>query len=174
MKKSIVAVMLAGALSAGMLAGCGNNAQAQAQADAAAAEAAVSEAVDVAVSEAVDEAVAEEVVSEAVEAASEITFVDGFYANSGDEDFMIAFYENAPGDVCYINDGTNEVLAEYTVEDATLADGTAYLLVTVGNTQLGYVDDGTDCALIDADGNVYAAAHLSEEEADSLYEMLSQ
>ena len=105
-------------LLACMLTACGNqNAQAQqAQQDAAAAE----EVVEEAVAEEVVEDAAEEVVEEAVEeevaeAASDITYVDGFYANDGESDFMIAFYENAPGDVCYVNDGTNEVLAEYTV-----------------------------------------------------------
>ncbi len=170
MKKQIVAVMVAGVLGAGMLAGCGNNAQAQAQAQAEATAAAVDAAVDAVVEEAVTEAVDEA----AAEAASEISFVDGFYANDGESDFIIAFYEDAPGDVCYVNDGETEVLAEYTVENATLDDGTAYILITVGNTQLGYVDDGTDCALIDTDGNVYAAAHLSEEEADAIYEALNQ
>ncbi len=114
--------------------------------------------------------VAGETVDDA-EATSDITYVDGYYANDGaGNDFMIAFYEGAAGDVCYVNDGTSEVLAEYSVEDATMEDGTAYILVTVGQTQLGYVDDGTDVAIITEDGNVYAAAHLSEEEADALYE----
>ncbi len=166
MKKSIVAVMLAGVLGAGMLTGCGNNAQAQAQA---AADQAATE-----VAEAVAEEVAEEAVDQAVAEASDIAFVDGFYANDGTNDFYIAFYENAPGDVCYVSDGENEVLAEYTVEEAELDDGTAYLVVNVGNTHLGYIDDGTDVALIDEDGNVYAAAHLTEEEADALYEACAQ
>lgn len=175
MKKRVVAVMLAGVLGVGMLTACGNQ-NAQAQQDAAAADAAAEEVVEEAVAEEVVEDAAEEVVEEAVEeevaeAASDITYVDGFYANNGESDFMIAFYENAPGDVCYVNDGTNEVLAEYTVEEATLDDGTAYLLVTVGQTQLGYYEDGEDIYMVDTDGNVYAAGRLTEEEADTLYEM---
>lgn len=163
MKKRMVALMLSAVVAVGMLAGCGEK-----KAEEQAVEELSSE-----IDAAVDEAVAEEVVEEAVEEeVSEISYVDGFYANDGSSDFIIAFYENAPGDVCYINDGTNEVLAEYVVEEAALDDGTAYYLVTVGGTQLGYIDDGDNVAIIDTDGNLYAAAHLSEEEADSIYQAL--
>ena len=105
--------------------------------------------------------------------AGDVTYVDGFYANSGDSDFMIAFYEGAAGDVAYVNDGTDEVFAEYTVEQAQLDDGTEYLLVNVGATQLGYYEDGDDVYLVDSDGNIYAAAHLTEEEADELAQKAS-
>ncbi len=161
--------MLSAVVAAGMLAGCGNSTQAQV--DQAVAE--INSEIDAAVDEAVAEEVVEEAVEEEVaEAVSDITYVDGFYANDGSNDFIIAFYENAPGDVCYLSDGTNEVLAEYVVEDATLDDGTAYYLVTVGATQLGYIDDGDNVAIIDTDGNLYAAAHLSEEEADTIYQAI--
>ncbi len=104
-----------------------------------------------------------------------ITFVDGFYANDGNgNDFMIAFYEGDAGDIAYLNDGTDEVFAEYTVEKAALDAGTEYLLVTVGNTQLGYVEDGEDLYLIDSEGTVYAAGRLSEEEADEIYEAVKK
>ena len=104
-----------------------------------------------------------------------ITFVDGFYANDGNgNDFMIAFYEGDAGDIAYLNDGTDEVFAEYTVEKASLDAGTEYLLVTVGNTQLGYVEDGEDLYLIDSEGTVYAAERLSEEEADEIYEAVKK
>ena len=43
--------------------------------------------------------------------------------------------------------------------------------MTVGQTQLGYYEDGEDIYLVDVDGNVYAAGRLTEEEADTLYEM---
>ncbi len=102
------------------------------------------------------------------EGAADIKFVDGFYANDGSSDFMIAFYEGAAGDVAYVNDGSNEVLAEYVVEKAELDDGTEYYIVTVGNTQLGYYEEGSDVYLIDDEGNIYAAAHLTEAEADEL------
>ena len=154
MKKRVVAIMLSMVVAAGMLAGCGNNQAAEVQ-----------QAADE-VEQAVDEAAAE--VEEAAE-VSEISYVDGYYANNGESDFIIAFYENAPGDVCYLSDGETQLLAEYSVDEAALDDGTAYYLVTVGNTQLGYADDGENVAIIDTDGNVYAAAHLSEEEADEIY-----
>lgn len=112
--------------------------------------------------------------SDTAEVDSDISFVDGFYANDGSGDFMIAFYEGSVGDVAYINDGTDEAIAEYTVEEAYTEDGDEYLLVTVGALQLGYVEDGDDIYLIDDEGNVYAAARLSEEEADALYSAVSQ
>ncbi|MCR5251428.1 MAG: hypothetical protein K6E50_12565 [Lachnospiraceae bacterium] len=104
------------------------------------------------------------------EDAGEVSYVDGFYANDGNgNDFVIAFYEGAAGDVAYVSDGTDEVLAEYTVSEAELDDGTVYYIVSVGNTALGYYEDGDDVYLIDGDSNVYAAAHLSEAEADEIY-----
>ena len=109
------------------------------------------------------------------ESSDDISFVDGFYATDGNSsDFMIAFYEGSAGDIAYVNDGTNEVFAEYTVENAQLDDGTEYLLVTVGNTQIGYIEDGDDIYLIDDEGNVYGAARLTEEEADALAEAASK
>ncbi len=103
------------------------------------------------------------------ESDDDVSFVDGFYAtDENDNDFMIAFYEGSAGDIAYVNDGTDEVFAEYTVENAQLDDGTEYLLVTVGNTQLGYFEDGDDIYLVDADGTIYGAARLTESEAEAL------
>ncbi|MBR6328554.1 MAG: hypothetical protein IKR68_02780 [Lachnospiraceae bacterium] len=111
---------------------------------------------------------------ESSDASGDVTFVDGFYATDANgNDFMIAFYEGAAGDVAYVNDGTDEVFAEYTVENASLDDGTEYLLVTVGQTQLGYYEDGSDIYMVDADGQVYGAARLTEEEADALAQAAS-
>lgn len=105
----------------------------------------------------------------------DIRFVDGFYANNGNgSDFMIAFYESDAGDVAYVNDGTNEVFAEYTVESAQLDDGTEYLLVTVGATQIGYIESESDIYLVDDEGNIYGAARLTEEEADAIAAAVSQ
>lgn len=108
------------------------------------------------------------------EAASDVSYVDGFYANNGNDDFMIFFYESADGDVAYVNDGTNEAFAAYTVENAELDDGTPYLLVTVGNLQLGYYEDGDDVYLITDDGSVYAAGRLTEAEAEELHSIVNQ
>ncbi len=105
---------------------------------------------------------------------SDIKYVDGFYAADGQgKDFMIAFYENAPGDLAYVNDGTNEVVAEYTVEKQNLEDGTEYLLVNLGNTKLGYYEEGSNVYLIDNDGHVYAAARLTEEQIDKLHDIVT-
>ena len=106
--------------------------------------------------------------------ADDITYVDGFYANDGASDFMIAFFEGSAGDVAYVNDGKNEAFAQYTVEEATTDEGDAYLLVTVGGTQLGYVEDGDDIYLIDDEGNAYTAARLTEAEAEELYNMVTK
>ncbi len=165
MKKKFLALVLAGAMSMAVLAGCGDDGAAEAV-----------DTVDAAADEVVEDA--KEEVTEAADAAQEaadITFVDGFYANDGNgSDFIIAFYEGAAGDVAYVNDGTNEAIAEYVVENATLDDGTEYLLVTVGQTQLGYVEDGEDLYLIDDEGNIYAAGRLTEAEADEIYNALQQ
>ena len=163
MKKKVLAMMLATVMACGALAGCGGSAAAAPAAAETAEDAGDVEEADADVEEAADDA------------AADVTYVDGFYANDGEgNDFMIAFYEGAAGDVAYVNDGTNEALAEYVVEDATLDDGTAYLLVTVGNTVLGYIEDGDDIYIIDADGNLYAAGRLSEEEADAIYTAVTQ
>ncbi len=111
----------------------------------------------------------------AVVDTSDITYVDGYYANDGNgNDFIIAFYETPNGDVAYVNDGTDEVLAEYTVEDATTADGVDYSLVTVGNLKMGYVADGEDVLIITEDDEVYAAAPLEESEAEALVAAVQQ
>ena len=170
MKKKVLAMMLATVMACGALAGCGGSAAAAPAAAETAEDAGDVEEADADVEEA--DADVEEA---ADDAAADVTYVDGFYANDGEgNDFMIAFYEGAAGDVAYVNDGTNEALAEYVVEDATLDDGTAYLLVTVGNTVLGYIEDGDDIYIIDADGNLYAAGRLSEEEADAIYTAVTQ
>ncbi|OON87382.1 hypothetical protein BXO88_03665 [Oribacterium sp. C9] len=109
------------------------------------------------------------------DANSDVKYVDGFYATDGNgSDFMIAFYEGAAGDVAYINDGSDEAVAEYSVEKANLDDGTEYLLVTVGQTKIGYVENGDDLYIVDSDGNIYGAARLSEEEADALYQAVAK
>lgn len=178
MKKKLLAMVLAGAMSVAVLTGCSDDTAAttvdtvEAAADEVVEDAAeeVEEAADE-VAEDVEEAAEE--VAEDVEEASDITFVDGFYANDGNgSDFIIAFYEGAAGDVAYVNDGTNEAIAEYVVENATLDDGTEYLLVTVGQTQIGYIEDGDDLYLVDDEGNIYAAGRLTEAEADEIYNAL--
>ncbi|MBR6256761.1 MAG: hypothetical protein IKR23_05210 [Lachnospiraceae bacterium] len=105
--------------------------------------------------------------SEGVE-TEDVIFVDGFYATDGSAEFALAFYETSDGDVAYITDGEEEVFAEYTVEPAETDGGDEYLLVTVGNLSLGYIEDGDDIYLIDEDGNIYGAARLTEEEAAQL------
>lgn len=152
MKKKLLAMMIVGVMGAAMLAGCGG-----------------SEEADVA-DASVQEEVQDEVQADNDEAAgTEVTFVDGFYAADGNgSDFMIAFYEGAAGDIAYVNDGTGEVFAEYIVENAQLDDGTEYLLVTVGAMQMGYLENGEDIYLITDDGEMYAAARLTEEEADAI------
>ncbi len=105
---------------------------------------------------------------------SDISYVDGYYANSGSDDFMIFFYESSDGDVAYVNDGTNEAFAEYTVENAELDDGTPFLLVTVGNLQLGYISDGSDTYIVTEDGKSYAAKSLTEAEAEELHSIVTQ
>lgn len=152
MKKKLLTMMIVGVMGAAMLAGCGGSEEADV------ADASVQDEVQDEVQEDNDEA-----------AGTEVTFVDGFYAADGNgSDFMIAFYEGAAGDIAYVNDGTGEVFAEYIVENAQLDDGTEYLLVTVGAMQMGYLENGEDIYLITDDGEMYAAARLTEEEADAI------
>ncbi len=101
----------------------------------------------------------------AEEEASDVSFVDGFYATDGDAEFVLAFYESADGDVAYITDGNKEAFAAYTVENDVTDEGNDYLLVTVGDLTLGYVEDGDDIYLVDDEGNIYGAARLTEEQA---------
>ncbi len=168
MKKKLLTVIMASALSVSMICACGGGDSA---ADTAPAE---STAADTTAEEdaAEEDAAAED--SGDTEAASDVTYVDGFYANNGGKDFMIFFYETASGDLAYVNDGTDEAIAEYTVEEDSLDDGTTYLLVTVGNTKLGYYEEGNDIYLVDDEGSVYAAARLTEAEAEELHSMVTQ
>ncbi|XME02320.1 hypothetical protein QYZ88_016865 [Lachnospiraceae bacterium C1.1] len=113
--------------------------------------------------------------SDTADSSSEPVFVDGYYANDGNgHDFMIAFYEVDGKDMAYVNDGTDEAVAEYTVENATTDDGTDFLLVTVGGLTLGYVQDGDDVYIVDSEGTSYAAGQLSEAEANELYNAVKQ
>lgn len=174
MKKRFVCVWMTGMIGAALLTGCGGSGDSTAAASAttAATEAATVAETAAMTTEAAEEETAEASTEEAA-AADGISYVDGYYAADGNgSDFIIAFYEGAAGDVAYVNDGTNEALAEYTVEEAQTEDGTDYYLITVGSTSLGYYTDGTDYYLIDTDGNVYAAQALTEEEADSIYNAL--
>ena len=172
MKKRMLALLMVGVMAAFGLTACGGNDTAAA----AAADTAEEVTADAEVDAAAEEEVAADDSADAEAGDITVSYVDGFYANDGQgNDFIIAFYEGDAGDLAYVNDGSNEVFAEYVVEDGTMEDGTAYYLVTVGQTQLGYVDNGgEDVAIVDAEGNVYAAAHLSEEEADAIYEALQQ
>ncbi len=181
MKKKIFMTLVAAAMAATVFTACGGGEAAPAPA----AEEAAEETEEVAEAEAEEteeveaeaeetEEVEEEAAEGEEEVASDISYVDGFYANDGTKDFMIAFYESSDGDVAYVNDGENEAFAEYTVEEDTTDDGTAYLLVTVGGLKLGYIEDGDDIYLVDDEGSVYAAARLSEEEAEELHSIVTQ
>ncbi|MGN1022308.1 MAG: hypothetical protein ACI4OJ_02320 [Lachnospiraceae bacterium] len=173
MKKRFVCVLMTGILGAALMTGCGGSGDTSAEAvsTAAAAEADTEEVVT---TEAAEEETTEEETTEAdteeTASSDEVTYVDGYYANDGNgNDFIIAFFEGAAGDVAYISDGTNEALAEYTVEEAQTDSGTDYYLITVGDTALGYYTDGSDYYLVDANGNIYTAAALSEDEAVAIY-----
>lgn len=105
---------------------------------------------------------------------ADIKYVDGFYAADGQgKDFYIAFYEGGAGDLAYVNDGKDEVVAAYTVEKQNLDDGTEYLLVNVGNTKLGYYEEGANIFLIDNDGHVYNAARLTEDQIEKLHSIVT-
>ena len=105
----------------------------------------------------------------------ELAYVDGVYANDGNgRDFIILFYTSDDGEYAYVHDGTEEAIAQYTVEDAELEDGTEYEVVTVGGLSIGYIDDGDDVYIVDMDdGTIYAASHLTEDEAEGFYSILN-
>ena len=105
----------------------------------------------------------------------ELAYVDGAYANDGNgRDFVILFYTSDDGEYAYVHDGTDEAIAQYTVEEAELDDGTEYEVVTVGGLSIGYIDDGDDVYIVDLDdGTIYAAAHLTEDEAEQFYSILN-
>ncbi len=171
MKKKLLAELMAGDLGAALLTGCGGSKDTK-------KEETKTEAADKTEDKAEDKAEAETEAADDAEGASEdgaavpVTFVDGFYASNGSDDFVIAFYTAENGaELAYVNDGENEVIAEYAVEKATLDDGTEYLVVGVGQTFLGYYEDEENVYLIDDEGNVYIADHLTEEEAETLAEI---
>lgn len=105
----------------------------------------------------------------------DIRFVDAFYANNGQgQDFMIVFYESKDGDIAYVHDGKDEAFAPYKVEKATTENGTEYYMVNVGETSLGYYEEGDNIYLIDDEGTVYAAGRLTEEQAEELHKIVKQ
>ena len=165
MKKKLVAMIMVCVLGAFAITACGDE-----------ADTAATETKEVVETE--NEAEVEVEASDDAEASEDdtnISYVDGFYATDADgNDFMIAFFEGDLGDIAFVKDASDEVTAEYTVEKAALDDGTEYLLVTVGATQIGYYEDGDDIYLVDDDGTVYGAARLTEEEADALYQEASK
>ena len=181
MKKKILTVIMAAALSVSMICACGENKSASEPApaeettkeDSAAEEAPAEEEAE----EEVEEEAAEEEVAEEEETAdaTDVSYYDGYYATNGNgSDFMLFFYETSAGDLAYINDGTNEAVAEYTVTEESLDDGTPYYLVKVGNLSLGYLIDGEDVYIVDDEGELYAGAQLSEEEAEALHSMVTE
>ena len=109
------------------------------------------------------------------EEGPEMTYVDGLYANDGNgRDFIILFYTSDEGDYAYVHDGDEEAIEQYTVEDAQLDDGTEYEVITVGGLSIGYIDDGDETYIVDMDdGTIYAASHLTEDEADGFYSVLN-
>ena len=163
MKKRIMTLAIAGVMSMAVLAGCGEEAPAETVVAEPTAEATEAEA-----TEAPEAPEATEEVSEDVEAV----FVDGYYANDGETDMMLAFFEVGDADIAYVTDGENEFCSEYTVEEAETDDGDAYLLVsfTDVDAKLGYIDNGDgEYYLVDEEGNIYAAAQLTEDDVEALY-----
>ncbi len=125
--------------------------------------------------EAGDKANADAEETEADTADAEPVFVDGYYANNGESDMMLAFFEVGDVDVAYATDGENEFVSQYTVEEAVTDEGNEYLLVsfTDVDAQLGYVDNGDgEYYLVDEEGKIYAAAQLTEEEVSTLYDIV--
>lgn len=169
MKKRIMTLAIAGVLSMSILAGCGAEAPAETVVEEPTTEA-TEEAEATEEVEATEEAEATEATEEA-----EAVFVDGYYANDGETDMILAFFEVGDADIAYVSDGEAEFCSAYTVEEAETEDGDAYLLVsfTDVDAQLGYIDNGDgDYYLVDEDGNVYAAAQLTEDEVDAIYSFL--
>ena len=105
----------------------------------------------------------------------DLTYVDGLYANDGNgRDFVILFYSSDEGDYAYVHDGNEEAIAPYEVEEAELDDGTEYEVINVGGLSIGYIDDDEDVFIVDMDdGTIYAASHLSEDEAEGFYSILN-
>ena len=67
-------------------------------------------------------------------------------------------------------------VTEDEVEDFSTLDETGSLAdfddAFADETEEDDIDDGDNVAIIDTDGNLYAAAHLSEEEADTIYQAI--
>ncbi|MBR5421637.1 MAG: hypothetical protein IK115_10850 [Lachnospiraceae bacterium] len=107
---------------------------------------------------------------------TDMQYVDGYYANDGTTEFIITFFSGSDGDFAYVYDGEAEAFAEYTVESvsSTSSDFEDYLLVTVGALELGYyIDDDGDVWITDGE-TLYAAAQLSESEADEIMESMME
>ena len=99
------------------------------------------------------------------------TYDSGFYANDGKSDLFICFFYSSDGEqVAYLNNGTEEAIADYEVTEDELEDGTPLMLIRVGELVLGYMHDGTDWYIIDKDANVAVAAELTEEEAEFIFD----
>lgn len=99
------------------------------------------------------------------------TYDSGFYANDGNSDLFICFFYSDDGEqMAYLNNGSEEAIADYEVTEDELDDGTPLMLIRVGELVLGYMHDGTDWYIIDKDANVAVAAELTEEEAEFIFD----
>ncbi len=164
MKKN--ALELVAILSAGMLAGCGNAAEAPAANAEPVAEAAATAVESEVV--AVSETASEETASEAAVlngAAGEIVYMGGLYAVSETCDMNLALFESAGEPIAIVEIPVDGILyyGEYTTEEGKLEDGRDYTVITVEDHQFGYwFDDEYTGILLDEEGNVYNAKAIDE------------
>ena len=167
MKKN--ALELVTILSVGMLAGCGNAAEAPAASATQVAEIAPTEVKTevVAVTEAASEAATTEatVLTDETAATDDIVFMGGLYAVSETCDMNMAFFKSAGEPIAIVEIPVEGILyyGEYTTEDAKLEDGTEYTIITIEDHQFGYYfDDEYTGILVDEEGNVYNAKAMDE------------
>ena len=202
MKKRVLALIMAGALSTAVLVGCtGTEATETATvateetveevnlelADGETAET-TEEVTEAPAEEAAEETQSTEATAEAdsekqvtrrststESSESKAVYENGYYATDGNgTEFIILFYDVDGEDVAYLNDGTTDAYAKYASEIYEDEDGKEYVVVTIGEMGLTYFMEGEDLYIVDDDDNVYLAESLTEEEAEQIVSAVTE
>ena len=182
MKKKLVMTMLAGVMSLAICTACTDTTEVTTEEPAEATEEAVEEEPAEEVEEepaeeeaeeeeAEDEGVDEEANLEAVQAS--LTYMGGLYVNGVDNcDMELAIFRNEEGNLVYLVYDEDTVYYGLDPEctDVEAEDGTAVTAFTLNDATFGYVfsEDMTEGVLVDANGGVYSALALDEEEARAM------
>ena len=93
------------------------------------------------------------------------TYVYGFSAGG---DPVLLLYEVNGKEMAFLKSGSREVFEECVVENASLEDGTEYVLVSAGDLSLGYYEEEGEIYLLDDTGKATKAEEVAGEDTAEL------